>query len=48
MASLSEISEVELMRRFVEGDEDSFEMLVERYEAPLLNFFFRPSRIGYR
>ncbi len=44
MASLSEISEVELMRRFVEGDEGSFEMLVERYEAPLLNFFFRLTR----
>ncbi len=44
MASLSQISEVELMRRFVEGDEGSFEMLVERYEAPLLNFFFRLTR----
>ncbi len=37
-------SDAELMIRFVEGDESSFEMLVERYEEPLLNFFYRLTR----
>ena len=37
-------SDVELMRRFVKGDESSFEILVERYEEQLLNFFFRLTR----
>jgi len=44
MPAVKTSSDVELMRRFVKGDEGSFEILVSRYEEPLLNFFHRLTR----
>lgn len=37
-------SDEELLRRFNEGDEGAFEVLVRRYERPLYNFILRSTR----
>jgi RNA polymerase sigma-70 factor (ECF subfamily) len=34
-------SDSELMERFRDGDEDAFRMLAQRFQRPLVNFFFR-------
>jgi RNA polymerase sigma-70 factor (ECF subfamily) len=34
-------SDSELMERYRDGDEDAFRKLVERFQKPLINFFFR-------
>jgi RNA polymerase sigma-70 factor, ECF subfamily len=44
MSSLNSSDDAELMCRFVEGEDGTFEILVVRYEKPLLNFFFRLTR----
>ena len=34
-------SDSELMERFRDGDDDAFPVLVQRFQRPLVNFFYR-------
>ena len=34
-------SDSELMLRYRDGDEDAFRQLIQRYQKPLVNFFYR-------
>jgi RNA polymerase sigma-70 factor (ECF subfamily) len=41
MSGGRDLPDAELMRRFGEGDDAAFRLLVERHEKPLLGFFWR-------